>query len=70
MNSTLSVCSALIVTVTYLLKGTLILNAFGPNKDPAVSKGQLFRHRAPKLLKQSPRLVVQPVTRSEDKAAG
>ena len=43
---------------TYLLKGTLILNALGSNKHPAVSKGQLLYRCAPKLLKQSSRLVV------------
>lgn len=70
MNSALKVCSESIVTGTYLLKGTLILNALGSNKHPAVSKGQLLHCRAPKLLKQSAGLVVQSVTGSEDKVAG
>ncbi len=55
------------IRVTYLLKGTLILDALGSYKHPAVSEGQLLHCRASELFKQSARLVVQPVTGSENK---
>lgn len=70
MKSILSLCPALTVTVTYLLKGTLILDALGSYKHPAVPEGQLLHCRAPELLKQPSGLVVHPVTRKEDKVEG
>lgn len=60
------VCSLGSVTWgTHLLEGTLIFNAFGSNKNPAVSEGQLLHRWAPQLLKQPPSLIVHPVTKGE-----
>lgn len=46
---------------THLLKRTFILDAFGSNKYPAVSEGQLLHRWAPKLVEQPPSLFVHPV---------
>lgn len=50
---------------THLLEGTLILNAFGSNKNPAVSEGQLLHRCASELLEEPPSLIVQPETKWE-----
>lgn len=54
-------CLASVSWGTHLLKRTFILDAFGSNKYPAVSEGQLLHRWAPELLEQPPSLVVHPV---------
>lgn len=49
---------------THLLKRTFILDAFGSNKYPAVSEGQLLYHWAPELREQPPSLLVHPVMKA------
>lgn len=59
--------SGSVIWGTHLLKRTFILDAFGSNKHPAVSEGQILHCRAPELLEQPPSLIVHPVTRGEMK---